>query len=121
MWILTRWSLCKLSQRLFRKIPKYSKTPLRLILRWIFQPVMLMLNARWTSGIYICVKYPAPSLETDIREKGLNLSVGQKQRLALARGIIRCTFKFIGAEDEPTSSVDLPTEKSIFQKVIEYL
>ncbi|MCZ6918980.1 MAG: hypothetical protein O7C60_00575, partial [Rickettsia endosymbiont of Ixodes persulcatus] len=31
-------------------------------------------------------------LKTDIREKGLNLSVGQKQRLALARGLFAARF-----------------------------
>jgi ABC-type bacteriocin/lantibiotic exporter with double-glycine peptidase domain len=31
-------------------------------------------------------------LATDIREKGLNLSVGQKQRLALARGLFAARY-----------------------------
>ncbi|MEI7580399.1 MAG: ABC transporter ATP-binding protein [bacterium] len=52
-------------------------------------------------------------LETDIREKGLNLSVGQKQRLALARGLFVAQQSSIVLMDEPTSSVDLVTEKKI--------
>ncbi len=57
-------------------------------------------------------------LETDIREKGLNLSVGQKQRLALARGLFAARFSSLILMDEPTSSVDLPTEKEILNNVI---
>ncbi len=57
-------------------------------------------------------------LTTDIREKGLNLSVGQKQRLALARGLFAARFSSLILMDEPTSSVDLPTEKEILAGVI---
>jgi ATP-binding cassette, subfamily B, bacterial len=57
-------------------------------------------------------------LATDIREKGLNLSVGQKQRLALARGLFAARFSSLILMDEPTSSVDLPTEKEILSGVI---
>lgn len=58
-------------------------------------------------------------LDTDIREKGLNLSVGQKQRLALARGIFAARFSSLILMDEPTSSVDLATEKRILTGVID--
>ena len=58
-------------------------------------------------------------LATDIREKGLNLSVGQKQRLALARGLFAARFSSLILMDEPTSSVDLATEKTILSGVIE--
>jgi ATP-binding cassette subfamily B protein len=57
-------------------------------------------------------------LQTDIREKGLNLSVGQKQRLALARGLFAARFSSLILMDEPTSSVDLPTEKEILSGII---
>lgn len=57
-------------------------------------------------------------LKTDIREKGLNLSVGQKQRLALARGLFAARYSSLILMDEPTSSVDLPTEKEILQGTI---
>lgn len=66
------------------------------------------------------VLHTLPSgLQTDIREKGLNLSVGQKQRLALARGLFAARFSSFILMDEPTSSVDLPTEKNILSGVIE--
>ncbi len=58
-------------------------------------------------------------LDTDIREKGLNLSVGQKQRLALARGLFAARFSSLILMDEPTSSVDLATEKTILSGVID--
>lgn len=57
-------------------------------------------------------------LETDIREKGLNFSVGQKQRLALARGLFAARYSSFLLMDEPTSSVDLATEKEILSGVI---
>lgn len=56
-------------------------------------------------------------LDTDIREKGVNLSVGQKQRLALARGLFAAEQSDIVLLDEPTSSVDLPTETRIFENI----
>lgn len=58
-------------------------------------------------------------LATDIREKGLNLSVGQKQRLALARGLFASRFSSLILMDEPTSSIDLATEKKILAGIIE--
>jgi len=56
-------------------------------------------------------------LDTDIREKGVNLSVGQRQRLALARGIFAAEQSDIVLLDEPTSSVDLMTEAKIFKNI----
>jgi ABC-type multidrug transport system fused ATPase/permease subunit len=59
-------------------------------------------------------------LDTDIREKGVNLSVGQKQRLALSRGLFAAEQSDIILLDEPTSSVDLPTEERIFKNVFSH-
>lgn len=58
-------------------------------------------------------------LNTDIREKGLNFSVGQKQRLALARGLFAARYSSLILMDEPTSSVDLATEASILSGIID--
>jgi len=52
-----------------------------------------------------------------IVEKGVNLSGGEKQRLALARGLLACQDKTIVLLDEPTSSVDTITEWKIFQNI----
>lgn len=72
-----------------------------------------------TSGFSDVLHTLPLGLETDIREKGLNLSVGQKQRLALARGLFAARFSSLILMDEPTSSVDLLTEKEIFSSIIQ--
>ncbi len=53
-------------------------------------------------------------LDSDLAEKGLNLSVGEKQRIGLARGLLRAGKKSIILLDEPTSSLDPKNEKEIF-------
>lgn len=53
-------------------------------------------------------------LESNLAQKGLNLSVGEKQRIALARGLLRAKQREILLLDEPTSSLDPKTEKEIF-------
>ncbi len=54
-----------------------------------------------------------------IKEKGVNLSGGEKQRLALARGLLASRDKAIVLLDEPTSSVDVITEEKIFKNIFE--
>jgi ABC-type multidrug transport system fused ATPase/permease subunit len=56
--------------------------------------------------------------ETQLEEAGLNISVGERQRLALARGILRVPGKDILLLDEPTSSLDPMTEKQIFAGIL---
>ncbi len=61
-------------------------------------------------------------LLTNLAEKGVNLSGGEKQRLALARGL------FFAEEsdsdlillDEPTSSVDKLNERRIYQNLLQH-
>jgi len=53
-------------------------------------------------------------LESNLAQRGLNLSVGEKQRVALARGLLRAKSKEVLLLDEPTSSLDPKTEKEIF-------
>ena len=60
-------------------------------------------------------------LDSDIREKGVNLSGGEKQRLALSRGIFAIRDSSIVLLDEPTSNVDPATEVTIFQRLFDYL
>lgn len=76
-------------------------------------------KAMMLSGFVPVLETLKNGLSTDIREKGLNLSVGQKQRLALARGLFAARFSSFILMDEPTSSVDLPTEKTILSSVID--
>jgi ABC-type multidrug transport system fused ATPase/permease subunit len=56
-------------------------------------------------------------LESNINEKGVNLSGGEKQRLALSRGLIASIGKEIILLDEPTSSVDSKNEMQIYKNI----
>jgi ATP-binding cassette subfamily B protein len=56
--------------------------------------------------------------DSTLEEAGLNISVGERQRLALARGILRAPGKHILLMDEPTSSLDPLTEKQIFAGIL---
>ncbi len=57
-------------------------------------------------------------IDTDIREKGVNLSGGEKQRLALARGLYHARSKKLLLLDEITSSVDAANERSIMKAIL---
>lgn len=57
-------------------------------------------------------------LETNIAEKGVNMSGGEKQRLALARGIHFARESSIVLLDEPTSSVDTYNERLIYNNLL---
>ncbi len=52
-----------------------------------------------------------------IVEKGVNLSGGEKQRLALSRGLLASAGKQIILFDEPTSSVDSKNEIKIYKNI----
>lgn len=56
-------------------------------------------------------------LNTNIKEKGVNLSGGEKQRLALARGFFAAKNSSIILLDEPTSSVDSKNELVIYKNL----
>jgi ABC-type multidrug transport system fused ATPase/permease subunit len=56
--------------------------------------------------------------DSTLEEAGLNISVGERQRLALARGILRVPGKDLLLLDEPTSSLDPLTEKQIFTGIL---
>lgn len=55
--------------------------------------------------------------QSSVVEKGVNLSGGEKQRLALARGLLASEGKSIILLDEPTSSVDTKNELIIYSNI----
>ncbi len=57
-------------------------------------------------------------LDSSIKEKGVNLSGGQVQRLALSRGLLACHDKDIVLLDEPTSSLDVSTEMAVYRNIL---
>lgn len=59
------------------------------------------------------------SYDTNIKEKWVNLSGWQKQRLALARGLLVAEDSSIVLLDESTSSVDSINEKKIYTSIFE--
>jgi len=70
------------------------------------------------AGIHDYIASLPEGYETEIGEKGVNLSEGQKQRLSLARAIVKDPDILI--LDEPTSALDSQTEKNIFQSLPSY-
>jgi|TARA_Y100000034_G_scaffold122476_1_gene167963 ABC-type multidrug transport system fused ATPase/permease subunit len=56
-------------------------------------------------------------LKTNVLEKGVSLSGGEKQRLALARGLLAAKKSDIVLMDEPTSSVDSVNELKIHENL----
>ena len=59
-------------------------------------------------------------LNTSVLEKGVSLSGGEKQRLALVRGLLAASGSDIILMDEPTSSVDTLNESKIYDNVFNY-
>jgi ABC-type multidrug transport system fused ATPase/permease subunit len=52
-----------------------------------------------------------------VSERGVNLSGGQMQRLALARGVLAAGRSSMLLLDEPTSSIDPVTEALIYENL----
>ncbi len=72
-----------------------------------------MLGALATAGALEFVRALPHGLDTGLGRSGDTLSVGQKQRLCIARGLIRNTPILI--LDEPTAALDPQTENALVQ------
>ena len=69
-------------------------------------------RAARTAGIHDFISGLPDGYQASLGEKGVNLSEGQKQRLSIARALIKDPDILI--MDEPSSALDPGTEKSLF-------
>jgi ABC-type multidrug transport system fused ATPase/permease subunit len=74
-----------------------------------------IIRATKVAGIHEFIVTLPSGYETRIGEKGVNFSEGEKQRLALARALIKEADILV--LDEPTSSLDTKAERPIFERL----
>ena len=76
-------------------------------------------QATHVAGIHNFITSLPQGYESEIGERGVNLSEGQKQRLSIARALIKDPDIIL--LDEPTSALDSLVEKAIFDALPAYL
>ncbi len=72
-----------------------------------------IVQAAESAGAHGFIRRLPQEYDTQVGERGMRLSGGERQRIALARAFLKQAPLLI--LDEPTSSVDMETEKSILQ------
>ena len=78
-----------------------------------------VMQATKAAGIHEFIQSLPAGYKTEIGEKGVNLSEGQKQRLSIARALVKNPDILV--LDEPTSALDSKTEKSIFSTLPSFI
>jgi ABC-type multidrug transport system fused ATPase/permease subunit len=78
-----------------------------------------MVRTATAAGIHGFIEKLPNGYQTHIGEKGVNLSEGQKQRLSIARALIKDPDILI--LDEPTAALDAEAEQTLFERLPEFV